>query len=345
MKALGLKKQLEIGELKNELSLLEMPIPEPGPKELLIKIHTTCINIDDIHAAEGTFLGGFQPYKAAEDNPCICGVYVAGTVEEVGEQVAGFKPGDDVLGYAMPKGKGSWAEYCCLPEKQTLVKPEDYSFAEAASCAIGGKTAANGVVSASVSEGQSCLVIGASGGIGTIIIQILKKLGAKITGVCSSSNVELVRSLGAENIIDYTRAPFEKQLEDRLFDRVIDCVGGKDTEAQALKVLKKNGRFVTLCGPDKYIGDTNVGKWGMTKMMTYVAWRTLTSMIIGPRYIMAGMSSSIDPIQQYILNNSIKPTLDRILPFETDKVREGIAHVESHRAKGKVIISIIPDEK
>jgi len=345
MKALGFKKILEVGELKKELILLEAPVPDPEPAQILVKIHATCINIDDIHGAEGTFLGGVLPLKASEDNPFIPGVDVAGTVIKTGEQVTGFKPGDEVMGYLPPKGKGSWTEHGCLNSKSVLKKPVEYSFAEAAACGIGGKTAANAVMSASVSEGQTCLVIGASGGIGTLIIQILSKLGTKITGVCSSSNAELVRSLGAENIIDYTRAPFEKQVEGRPFDRVIDCVGGKDTEAQALKILKKNGRFVTLCGPHKYIGDTNVGKWGMTKMMTYVAWKALLSMIIGPRYIMAGMSSSINPIQQYILNNSIKPTLDRILPFEEDKIREGIAYVESHRARGKVIISIIPEEK
>ena len=345
MKALGYNKILEIGELKKELTRLELPIPEPGPKQLLVKLHATCINIDDIHAAEGSFLGGLLPFKASADTPCIPGVDVAGTVEKIGKEVIGFKPGDKVMGYSMPKGKGSWAEYCCISEKLTLKKPAGYNFKEAASCAIGGKTAANGVMSASVSKGQSCLVIGASGGIGTIIIQILKKLGADVTGICSSRNTELVMLLGADSIVDYTRDPFEKQLEEKKFDRVIDCIGGKDTEAQALKVLKKNGIFVTLCGPEKYIGETRNGKWGLIKMFSYISKRALLSKIKGPGYIMAGIGSSPAPIQDLILNNEIKPPIDRIIAFDEDSVKEGIEYVASHRARGKVIISIIPDEQ
>lgn len=341
MKALGFKRQLEIGELKNELTTLELPTPEPDPKQLLVKIHATCINIDDIHSAEGTFLGGFLPFKATEDNPCICGVDVAGTVEKVGDQVIGFKPGDEVMGYSMPSGHGTWAEYCCVSEKLTLKKPSDYTFEEAAACAIGGKTAANGVISAAVTQGQTCLVIGASGGIGTLIVQILKAQGAVVTGVCSSRNIELVKSIGAEKVIDYTKGPFEEQLKEIKFDRVIDCIGGRDTEAQAIKILKKNGKFVTLCGPDKYIGETRNGKWGMIKMFSYISLRALLSMIIGPRYIMAGIGSSPAPIQSLILKNSIKPVIDRKLSLDNNSVKDGIAYVASHRSRGKVVISVI----
>lgn len=341
MNALGFKRQLEIGELKNELTTFELPTPEPDPKQLLVKIHATCINIDDIHAAEGTFLGGFLPFKATEDNPCICGVDVAGTVEKVGDQVIGFKPGDEVMGYSMPSGHGTWAEYCCVSEKLTLKKPSDYTFEEAAACAIGGKTAANGVISAAVTQGQTCLVIGASGGIGSLIVQILKAQGAVVTGVCSSRNIELVKSIGAEKVIDYTKGPFEEQLKEIKFDRVIDCIGGRDTEAQAIKILKKNGKFVTLCGPDKYIGETRNGKWGMIKMFSYISLRAFLSMIIGPRYIMAGIGSSPAPIQNLILKNSIKPVIDRKLSLDENSVKDGIAYVASHRARGKVVISVI----
>lgn len=341
MRALGFKRPLEIGELKNELTLLEVPVPEPNPKQLLVKTHATCINIDDIHAAEGTFLGGFRPFKASEDTPCICGVDIAGTVVKVGTEVTAFKPGDEVMGYSMPSGHGTWAEYCCIEEKLCLIKPSEYSFEEAAACAIGGKTAANGVQSADVSPGQTCLVIGASGGIGTLIVQILITQGASVTGVCSSRNVELVKSLGAEKVIDYTNGSFEKQLKETNFDRVIDCIGGKDTEAQAIKVLKKNGRFVTLCGPEKYIGETRNSKWGMIKMFSYITFRTLVSMISGPRYVMAGIGSSPEPIKNFILMNSIKPPIDRRLPLDEKSIKESIAYVASHRARGKVVISVI----
>ena len=341
MKALGFNEPLEVGELKNKLTILEVPVPEPKPKQLLVKIHATSINIDDIHAAEGTFLGGVLPFKASEENPCIPGVDVAGTVVKMGDMVTGFKEDDEVMGYLMPNGHGSWAEYCCIEEKLCFKKPPEYSFEEAAACAIGGKTAANGVISAAVTQGQTCLVIGASGGIGTLIVQILKAQGAFVTGVCSSRNIELVKSIGAEKVVDYTKGPFEEQLKEIKFDRVIDCIGGRDTEAQAVKILKKNGKLVTLCGPDKYIGETRNGKWGMIKMFSYISMRAFISMIIRPRYIMAGIGSSPKPIQDFILKNSIKPVIDRKLSLDENSVKDGIAYVASHRARGKVVISVI----
>jgi NADPH:quinone reductase-like Zn-dependent oxidoreductase len=255
--------------------------------------------------------------------------------------VTSLKEDDEVMGYLMPNGHGSWAEYCCIEENLCFKKPPEYSFEEAAACAIGGKTAANGVMSADISQGQTCLVVGASGGIGTLIVQILKAQGAFVTGVCSSRNIELVKSIGAEKVVDYTKSPFEEQLKEIKFDRVIDCIGGRDTEAQAIKILKKNGKLVTLCGPDKYIGETHNGKWGMIKMFSYISLRAFISMIIGPRYIMAGIGSSPAPIQNLILKNSIKPVIDRKLSLDENSVKNGIAYVASHRARGKVVISVI----
>jgi NADPH:quinone reductase-like Zn-dependent oxidoreductase len=172
-------------------------------------------------------------------------------------------------------------------------------------------------------------------------VQILKAQGAFVTGVCSSRNIELVKSIGAEKVVDYTKGPFEEQLKEIKFDRVIDCIGGKDTEAQAIKVLKKNGKFVTLCGPDKYIGETRNGKWGLIKMFSYISLRAFISMIIRPRYIMAGIGSSPAPIQNLILKNSIKPVIDRKLSLDENSVKDGISYVASHRARGKVVISVI----
>ena len=344
MKALGITKLLDIGELKTALTRLEVPVPAPGPAEIQVKIHAACINIDDIHMAEGTFLGGVLPVKASTKKPKVCGVDAAGIVEKIGDKVTAFKPGDAVFGYCPPKGPGTWAEYTCIPQPQALKKPADYTFEAAAACAIGGKTAANAVMSAGNVSGKSCMVIGASGGIGAIILQILKKCGAHVTGVCSGRNHELVLSLGADTVIDYTQGSLADQAEGKAFDRVIDCIGGKDTEKQALKVLKRNGRFVTLCGPDKYIGDTRSGTWGMIKMMTYVSWRAFASLARGPRYIMAGISSTPEPVKDYILAHAIKPPIDRVLSFDENSVREGVAYVASHRARGKVVISVIPTD-
>ena len=145
----------------------------------------------------------------------------------------------------------------------------------------------------------------------------------------------------AEKVIDYAKGTFEEQLKEKKFDCVIDCIGGKETEKQAIKILKKNGKFVTLCGPEKYIGETRNGKWGLVKMFSYISLRAFMSMFIGPRYIMAGISSSPAPIQNLILKNDIKPVIDRNLSFDEKSVRDGVAYVASHRARGKVVISVI----
>ncbi|MFC1591299.1 NADP-dependent oxidoreductase [Thermodesulfobacteriota bacterium] len=341
MKALGFIRPLEVGELQRELRQLELPVPEPNEKQLLVRVRASCVNIDDIHAAEGTFFGGIFPSRASAEEPFVPGVDVAGTVVKAGACVEGFKEGDAVLGFLMPKaGRGSWAEYCCLEARYAVHKPRGYSFEEAAACAIGGKTAANAVLSARLAPGQRGVVVGASGGIGSIIVQILHRMGVQVTGVCSTSNLELVRGLGADQLVDYTRGSFDEQLQGESFDAVIDCVGGRDTEARGLSVLKKTGRFVTLCGPEQYIGEKRTGMPGVMRMLVYVAWRALTSLVAGPRYCMAGIGMSLDPLRELVLDNELRPPIDRCLDLEADAVKEGIAYIATHRAKGKVVIAV-----
>ena len=343
MKALGYDRPLEIGEFKTCLVTLDVPAPEPAEKEILVRVRASSLNIDDIHFAEGTFFGGLYPSRASSEKPTISGVDVAGTVVRTGPGVQGFKAGDDVLGFLMPgSGRGAWAEYCCLKESLALRKPDGYSYAEAAACAIGGKTAASAVSCARVSPGQRGIVLGASGGIGSIVVQILARLGARVTGVCSGANREMVLSLGAESVIDYTKGDFAAQAGAGSADFIIDCVGGRDTESQSLRVLKKSGRFVTLCGPEKYIGERRLGKAGIAGMLGYVLWRYIVSSLSGPKYIMGGLGSSLEPLQRLVLDSGIKPPIDRVLAFDEKAVREGLAHLGTHRARGKIVIEISP---
>jgi len=221
-----------------------------------------------------------------------------------------------------------------------LKKPAAYSFAEAAACGVAGKTAANAVTSAALQPGQTALVVGASGGIGSFIVQILKHQGVRVIGVCSGRNAALVGSLGAETIVDYTRGPFGEQLGSLKVDVVIDCVGGRDVEQQGLRVLNRQGRFVTLVGPHSFIGETRIGTSGIIGYLAYVSRRSMLSRIAGPRYLMAGIGRSLESLQKLVLDNGIKPPIDREVPLETEAVRDAVAHVRSHRASGKVVITI-----
>ena len=344
MKALCYTRPLEIGELEASLDMHEVDVPEPAQGQLLVRMRATSINIDDIHIAEGTFFGGLGKSRASAEKPVTPGVDVAGIVEKVGSGATVVQVGDAVVGILGPKaGRGAWAEYCCLSAAMAVKKPEGYSFGEAAACAVAGKTAANAVGSAALQPGQTAVVVGASGGIGSTIVQILACGGVRVTGVCSGRNAALVGSLGAETIVDYTLGPFGEQLAGQKFDVVIDCVGGRDTERQALLVLKKTGRFVTLVGPHRFVGETRIGMPGILGMIGYVVRRVMLSKLSGPRYILAGVGNSLEPMEKLVLNNNIRASIDREVPFERDAVREGVAHVRSHRASGKVVIKIARD--
>jgi NADPH:quinone reductase-like Zn-dependent oxidoreductase len=343
MKALCYTKPLGIGELESNLDMHDVAVPEPAKGQLLVRMRASSINIDDIHIAEGTFFGGLGKSRASAEQPVTPGVDVAGTVEKIGEGVSGFAVGDAVMGILGPKApRGAWSQYCCLSADRALQKPGTYSFEEAAACAVAGKTAATAVMSSALQPGQTAIVVGASGGIGSIIVQILSSQGVRIIGVCSGRNAALVGSLGADTIVDYTRGPYGEQLSLKA-DVVIDCIGGRDVEQQGMLALKKQGRFVTLVGPHRFIGETFIGKSGILTMAGYIIGKILLSKLSGPRYILAGAGSSLAPLEKLVFNNGIKAPIDREVPFETNAVREALAHVRSHRASGKVVISIAQD--
>lgn len=340
MKALCYIRPLGIGELEAALEMHEVGVPEPAKGQLLVRMHASSINIDDIHIAEGTFFGGLGKSRASAQQPVTPGVDIAGTVEKIGDGVSGFAVGDAVMGILGPKApRGAWSQYCCLSADRALQKPVNYSFEEAAACAVAGKTAATAVMSSALHPGQTAIVVGASGGIGSIIVQILARQGVRVIGVCSGRNAALVGSLGADTIVDYTRGPYGEQLGLKA-DVVIDCVGGVDVEQQGFLVLKKTGRFVTLVGPHRFIGETRIGMSGILAMAGYIIRKVLLSKLSGSRYILAGAGSSLAPLEKLVLNNGIKAPSDREVPLERDAVRGAVAHVRSHHASGKVVITI-----
>jgi len=344
MKALCYTRPLGVGEFEAALEMRELSVPEPVEGQLLVRMRASSINIDDIHVAEGTFLGGMNKSQASPEQPTTPGIDVAGIVEKVGSGVTGFAVGDAVLGIVGSKpGRGAWAEYCCLPAAMALKIPRGYQFQDAAALGIAGKTAANAVISANLQSGLTALVVGASGGIGSLVVQILRHQGVRVIGVCSARNAALVGSLGAETIVDYTRGPFGEQLGNVNVDVVLDCVGGLDVEQQSLLVLKKQGRFVTVVGPHRFIGETRLGKLEIFGYLAYVIRRSILSRLSGPRYLMSGIGRSLEPLEKLVLHNDIRPTIEREVPLEADTVREAVAHVRSHRASGKVVISIAQD--
>jgi alcohol dehydrogenase len=346
MKAMCITSRPNPGELDEVLKLEDLPVPEPGKNEVRIRVAASTINIDDMHFAEGTMFGGL-PLSPKPDirHPYIPGTDVAGIIDAVGPGVTSLGPGQEVYGICNPiDGRGPWAEYCITKSHHVAAKPALWDFREAAACAMAGGVAVCMVNAVKYVTGKKCLVIGASGGIGTLCVQALRTKNAGVWGVCSRKNAETVRRLGVERVIDYTEAPFSKQIRGmhERPDVVFDLVGGKDVEREAFSVLASTGTFVTVVGPNKYVGEKMIGTIGALSSFGYIGWRMLlTGIRKGPNYVFTGPTkldfSSIDTL---LVASGSKPVIDTVVSFNRKEFTAGITHVLSHRAAGKVVIRV-----
>ena len=309
------------------LELQEIPRPTPTEDEVLIRVHTASVNPYDWHFLRGTpsfirlILGMRRPKFPR------LGSDVAGVVEAVGATVAPFKPGDAVFGMA----KGSFAEYACAAASQLAVKPQEISFEQAACLPMAGITALQGLRDkGNVQPGQTVLINGAAGGVGTFAVQIAKSLGARVTGVCSTRNVELVRSIGADEVIDYAREDFARSAQH--YDLLFDLVGNRSL-ADCLRAVKQRGTYIACGGegPDRSSMDMLAG------MLRSAVWSHIVSQKM-PGLLCKINREDLEILADLTQRGTVTPVVNRTYPLR--EIAEAVRYVESGHVCGKVVIAV-----
>ncbi len=321
---------------KEKLQLTEIAEPAVKGNDVLVQIHAAGVNLLDSKIRDGEFKL-ILPYKPA----FTLGHDVAGVVTKVGSNVSKFKVGDEV--YARPADYriGTFAEYISINEKDVAMKPKNLSMEEAASIPLVGLTAWQALVEkAALKKGQKVFIQAGSGGVGTFAIQLAKHFGAFVATTTSSANIDLVRSLGADIIIDYRKEDFEAILSD--YDVVLNSQDTKTLE-KSLRIVKAGGKVISISGPpDPDFGQQINAHWLLKTAMKFLsAGIRKKAKRLGVNYsflFMRAQGEQLSEITKLIESGVIKPVMDKVFPFE--QTNEAMAYVETGRAKGKVVIKL-----
>jgi len=314
----------------------EMPDPELRDGDVLVQIHAASVNPLDLKIRDGK-LKPILPYRL----PLILGNDLAGVVLRVGPGVRRFKPGDEV--YARPDKDriGAFAELIAIREDAVAIKPKRLTMEEAASIPLVGLTAWQALVErAKLKAGQKVLIHAGSGGVGTMAVQLAKHLGAIVATTTSTANLDWVKGLGADIVIDYRKDNFETILRD--YDVVLDTLGGEALE-KSLRVLKPGGKLVSISGPpDPHFAREMGANWILRLAMRLLSRRIRKiAKRLRVNYSFLFMRSSGDQLREIgslIDAGLIRPVVDRVFPLESTK--EALAYVEKGRAKGKVVVKV-----
>jgi len=312
----------------------DMPDPEPREDEVLIQIHAAGVNPVDSKIRNGEFKS-FLRYRL----PFILGHDVAGVVVRVGSRVRRFKPGDEV--YASDGRAGAFAEFIAIKEDDVAMKPTALTMAEAASIPLVGLTAWQVLIErAKLEPGQKVLIHAGSGGVGTFAIQLAKHVGATVATTTSTANVDLVRSLGADVVIDYKKDDFADVLRD--YDVVVNSLD-KVTLEKSLRVLKPGGQLISISGPPDAAFARSIGASLVLRTIMGVLSYGIRAKAKRHRaqysfLFMRANGDQLTKITSLIDGGTIRPVVDRVFPFASTK--EAMAYVEAGRAKGKVVVSL-----
>jgi NADPH:quinone reductase-like Zn-dependent oxidoreductase len=292
----------------------------------LLKVHAASVNPLDWHFMRGTpyilhIMAGLRKPKITR-----LGVDVAGQVEAVGRKVTQFKPGDAVFGSC----RGAFAEYACAGESALVMKPDNVTFEQAASAPVAAFTALQGLRDkGKIQPGQKVLINGAAGGVGTFAVQIAKSFGADVTGVCSTTNVDMVRSIGADRVIDYTQEDFTKGAQR--YDLIFDTVGNHSLLA-CRRALNPKGIYIPIGGPG--------GRWmigALARAITALVLSRLGKQKLVIFFLAKSSQEDLTVMYELIKAGKVIPVIDR--RYSLSEVPEAIRYLEKGHARGKVLIT------
>jgi len=312
------------------LQIEDIEKPEPKDDEVLLKVRATGVNPLDSHLMKG------RPYilrlllglgKPKIKRP---GVDVSGEVDAVGSNVTQFKTGDAVFGMC----KGTFAEYVCAPESAVVIKPDNITFEQAAAAPVAALTALQGLRDrAHIQPGQKVLINGAAGGVGTFAVQIAKSFGGEVTGVCSTRNVDMVRSIGGDHVIDYTQEDFTKAnpTNGEGYDIIFDNVGNHSLSA-CRRLLNPKGR-VLMVGHQTGRGIISL----LARLVTALLWSRFISQEF-VFFIAKLNKQDLALISELMASGKVTPVIDR--RYTLNQVPDAIRYLETERAQGKVVITL-----
>ncbi|WP_252502363.1 NAD(P)-dependent alcohol dehydrogenase [Sporosarcina sp. Marseille-Q4943] len=308
------------------LKLSEVATPIPKPNEVLIRVHASSINFGNLVLVTGKPLPARLAFGLTKPKYPIPGGDMAGIVEARGANVTRFQVGDEVYGDLSGCGWGAFAEYVAVDEKKLALKPHNLSFIEAAAVPMAATTALQAIRDkGKVRAGQKVLIHGASGGVGTFAVQIAKAFGAEVTAVVSTRNVDIVKSLGADRVIDYQKEDFSK--DEQTYDVIIGVNGSQSISTYRRK-LKENGVFVHVGGASNQMYQT----------MLLGSWLSMTGKKKFITYLQRANQQDLMQMKELIEEGNVKPVIDRT--YSLSEIQQAFKYFEEGHSQGKVVITI-----
>lgn len=307
------------------LKLQDVEKPTPKDDEVLVKVRATSVNPAEWYAMTGLFLArlGNGLFKPKETR---LGVDFAGIVEATGKNVTSFKPGDEVFGAR----SGAFAEYVCV-QNMIFPKPANITFEQAGGVAVAAITALQGLRDhGQLQAGQKVLINGASGGVGTFAVQIAKALGAEVTAVCSTANVERARALGADHVVDYTKEDFTRSGQQ--FDLLLDIAGSRPWR-ETRRVLKPQSHYVIVGAPK---GNPVLGPLGFIIKTRLAALGASQKIIF---FVASWKREDFLLLKEWFERGQVKPIVEKAYPLE--KISEAMRHLGTGHAKGKIVVTLV----